>query len=82
MRIPSCLIALSNNNIVLYEEMIPTQNQKSFTYYSRNVVKEMVLCENIVLANTQQDTQGPNSWNGLLDPINLVLKVQILKLWM
>jgi len=35
--------------------------------------------ENITLADMWKDTQGANSWNGLLDPMNPVLKAEILR---
>jgi hypothetical protein len=35
--------------------------------------------KNISLADMWKDIQGANSWNGLLDPINAVLKAEILR---
>jgi len=35
--------------------------------------------KNISLADMCKDIQGTNSWNGLLDPINAILKAEILR---
>jgi len=65
---PSCLTASSSNGTFLHEEQKPTENLKSFARYG-----------NIALADKWQDIQGANSWKGLLDPINPVLKAEILR---
>jgi len=75
----SCMASFRSNGTLLNEELMPTQNPKSFACSSRHGVEEMGRYENIPLADMWQDIQGAHSWNGLLGPINPVLKDEILR---
>lgn len=67
--VPSCLASSSFNGAGLHEE-----------YPARKSISDSSeIHHTLPLANIWQDIQGASWWNGLLDPMNPVLKAEILR---
>jgi hypothetical protein len=59
--------------------VLPSSSTTSSCPLLQEEVLNPTIYENIALADMWKDTQGALSWNGLLDPINPVLKEEILR---
>jgi len=59
--------------------VLPSSSTTSSCPLLQKEVLNPTIYENIALADMWKDTQGALSWNGLLDPINPVLKEEILR---